>query len=224
MQADLNAFLLYYAQQYFSTIKSTLQTAAPGVLYLGPTTLGTWGAPARRQILQAAAQSLDVIVLPSIPTECISCTDDQQRVDFVAQYGGNKPWMTWEGFFGQPNSYMSAYTAPDTSDPQNSTQDLRGQLFTSMVKGMIQSADAATGTHHFVGYKWWELYDNRGEQANWGLLTRRDNPYDGAADVIAHGVDQWGHATGGEQVNYGNFLGAVTNANQGVYNSLLGAQ
>ncbi len=224
MQADLDAFLLYYARQYFSTIKSTLQAAAPGVLYLGPTTLGTWGAPARRQILQAAAQSLDVIVLPSIPTGCISCTDDQQRVDFVAQYGGNKPWMNWEGFFGQPDSYMSVYSAPDTSDPQNSTQDLRGQLFTSMVNGMIRSADSATGTHHFVGYKWWELYDNRGEQANWGLLTRRDNPYDGAADVSAPGADAWGYATGGEHVNYGNFLGAVTTANQGVYNSLLGAQ
>jgi hypothetical protein len=124
MQADLDAFLHYYAQQYFAVIKSTLRAAAPGVLYLGPTSLGTWGAPARRQILQAAGQSLDVIVLPGIPTECIACTDEQQRADFLAQYGGNKPWMNWEGFFGQPNSYMSIYATPQVPFSQTSTQDL----------------------------------------------------------------------------------------------------
>jgi hypothetical protein len=222
MQADLDAFLLYHAQRYFSEIKSTLQAAAPGVLYLGPTSLGTWGTPARRQILQAAAQSVDVIVLPSIPTQCIACTDDQQRVDFVAQYGGNKPWMNWEGFFAQPDSYMSVYAAPDTSIPQSSTQGMRGQLFTSMVSGLLNSTDSSTGTYHFVGYKWWELYDNRGEQANWGLLTRRDNPYDGVGAVVATGVDAWGFATGGEQANYGNFLGGVTAANLSVYGTLVG--
>ena len=223
MQADLDAFLLYYAQQYFSDIKSTLQAAAPGVLYLGPTSLGTWGTPARRQILQAAAQSVDVIVLPSIPTQCIACTDDQQRVDFVAQYGGNKPWMNWEGILRSAGFvYVRLCSRRIPPFPQSTTQDRRGQLFTSMVSGLLNSTDSSTGTHHFVGYKWWELYDNRGEQANWGLLTRRDNPYDGVGAVVAPGVDAWGYATGGEQANYGNFLGGVTAANLSIYGVLAG--
>ena len=222
MQADLDAFLLYYAQQYFSMVKGALAVAAPGVLYMGPTTIGTWGAPPRRQFLQAAAQYADVISLTSIPTGCTACSDDQQRIDFLGQYGGDKPWIIWEGFFAQPDSYMSVYSAPDTSFPQTSSQSQRGQQFQTMISKLLNAADTPTGTFHVVGYKWWELYDNRGEQANWGLLTRRDNPYDGVAGIMATGVDAWGYATGGEQTNYGSFLGAVTAANLGVYQVLLG--
>ena len=43
MRQDLDDFLLHHAQQYFSVVKSTLQSVAPGVLYLGPTSLGGWG-------------------------------------------------------------------------------------------------------------------------------------------------------------------------------------
>ena len=222
MQADLDAFLLYYAQQYFSEIKSALASDAPGVLYLGPTSIGTWGGPARRQILQAASQYTDVISLTSIPTGCTTCYDDQQRLDFLGQYGGDKPWIIWEGFFAQPDSYMSVYPAPNTSMPQTSSQSQRGQQFQTMVSDLLKAADTPTATFHVVGYKWWELYDNRGEQANWGLLTRRDNPYDGVAAVAATGVDAWGYATGGEPANYGNFLGGVTAANLSVYKVLLG--
>src|SRR5579872_774428 len=49
MKQDLNDFLLHHAQQYFSVIKNALQKAAPGVLYLGPTVLGTWGGVPFRQ-------------------------------------------------------------------------------------------------------------------------------------------------------------------------------
>lgn len=222
MQNDLNNFLTYYATQYFSEVKSAIQAAAPGVLYLGPTNLGGWGAPPRAQILQAAASYVDVLMIGSIPTGCLSCTDDQARIDFLVQYGGDKPWVNWEGFFGQPDSYMSVYPAPDTSFPQSSTQTDRGQLFQSMMTGLLNAKDSTTGTYHIVGYKWWELYDNRGETANWGLLTRRDNGYDGTASVTASGKDSWGYATGNEQMNYNDFLDSVTTSNFSVYQILLG--
>ncbi len=221
MQSDLDAFLLYYAQQYFSEIKSALRAVAPWVLYLGPTSLGSWGTPPRRQILQGAAPYEDIYVLGSVPSECRPCGDDQQRVDFVSEYGGNKPWMNWEGFFGQPDSYMSVYPTPTVPFPYTANQSQRGALFATMVSDMLNSADSQTGTHHFVGYKWWRLYDDRGQQANWGLLTRRDNPYDGVSAVVAPGMDAWGYTTGGEQANYGNFIGAVTTANQSIYNTLV---
>jgi hypothetical protein len=41
MQQDLDDFLLYHAEGYFSAVKSVLNAQAPGVLYLGPTVLGT---------------------------------------------------------------------------------------------------------------------------------------------------------------------------------------
>jgi hypothetical protein len=73
-----------------------------------------------------------------------------------------------------------------------------------------------------VGFDWWDLYDENGERANWGLLTPLDNPYDGKAATIAGcGKDQWGRLTGGEKSNYGNFIGAVGKANRELYSSLV---
>lgn len=222
MVADLNAFLLYDAQQYFSVIKSAINKAAPGVMYLGPTNIGGWGAPPRAQILQAAGQYLNVFAISSIPTGCLSCTDDQARVDFIAKNGGNKPWINWVGFFGQPDSYMSPYSAPIDSFPLTSTQALRGQQFQTMVTEQLNAKDSANSIYHLVGYKWWQYYDDRGEEANWGLTTRRDNGYDGAASVVDGGKDSWGYPTGGEKVNYGDFLGDVIGANFNIYKTLMG--
>jgi hypothetical protein len=221
MRQDLSDFLVHLAQHYFSVIKSALQQAAPGSLYLGPTNMGGWGAPPRREILQAAAPYVDVYMLSTIPTLCASCTDDQQRIDFVAQYGGDKPWANWEGFFAHADSYMSELPAPDSSVPPNATQQLRGLLFNTMVSQMLSAKDSASGTYHFVGYKWWEYYDNRGERANWGLVTRRDNPYDGVSAIIAAGTNVFGYATGGERANYGDFITSVKVANLNVYKTLL---
>ena len=220
MKKDLDDFLAAHVDHYFSLIRSALKSAAPGILYLGPTALGAWGAPPRRQILQVAAVYVDVLSISTTPTTCLSCTDDQARIDFLSQYGGDKPWTIWEGFFAQPDSYMSSYPAPDSSSPQTSTQNARGQLFQSMMTGLLAAKDTATSTFHIVGYKWWELYDNRSEQANWGLLTRRDNAYDGVEAVPAAHVDAWGLPTGGEMRSYGDFLSSVTQANNSVYPQL----
>ena len=211
MTANLNAFLLHFAQTYFSTIKSAMTTTAPGVLYLGPTNLGGWGAPPRAQILQAAGPYVDVLAISSIPTGCLSCTDDQARIEFVLSNAGDKPLINWEGFMAHPDSSMSAQPPALTSYPQYTTQALRGAAFKTMVAANVAAKSAVTGTYPIVGYKWWQYYDDRGEEANWGLLTRRDNAYDGVQATKANG----------EAGNYGNFTGPVTEANQGVYPSLV---
>src|SRR5579862_7173749 len=154
MQADLNAFLLYFAQQYFSTIKAALKSAAPGVLFLGPTNIGGWGAPARAQILQAAGQYVDVIPISSIPTGCLSCSDDQARIDFMYTNAGDKPWINWEGFLAQPDSYMSPFSPTDTSYPQVPSQEAKGALFQTMINAQLNAKDSATGTYRIIGYKW----------------------------------------------------------------------
>lgn len=218
MLKDLNDFLLFHATHYFSTIKSDLATAAPGVLYLGPTYIGTWGTPARKEILEAAAQSVDVLMLPSIPADCSNCGDAQQRLDFVAQYGGNLPWANWEGYQAKADSYMAPYAA---AGDELQTQAARGQLYAARMKLAVAAADS-NGVHHIVGLKWWAMYDSRGEKANWGLITRRDNPYDGTADKAAPGKDTWGYPTGGEEGAYGDFLSSVTAANKAALAAIAG--
>jgi Putative Ig domain len=216
MEQDLDDFLLYHAEGYFSIVKSVLNAQVPGVLYLGPTVLGTWGAPPRRQILQAAAKYVDVFNLTTMPPNCAKCTDIQQRIDFIAQYGGDKPWTTFEGVTANADSYMSRYAK---STDQFKTQLARATYYSQMVQGLLSTKDTPTGTYHAVGFKWWELYDDRSLQLDYGLLTRRDDPYDGISATTKTGMDSWGYPTGClttygcEQAAYGDFVDAVILAN-----------
>lgn len=221
MQQDLDDFLLYFARYYFKTVRDIMTVEAPGILYLGPSNIGSWGAPARRQILQAAGEFVDVIHISPIPTQCLTCTDDQDRINFMALYGGDKPWINWEAITAQNDSYMSAFAIPATSAPDAGTQGNRGLRFQTMVTQLMDAKDSA-GIYHSVGYKWWQYYDSRAQQANWGLVTPRDNAYDGMAAMIATGTDAWGYPMGGETANYGDFISGVRAANEDVYKHLLG--
>jgi hypothetical protein len=83
-----------------------------------------------------------------------------------------------------------------------------------MSNAFLNAKDSATGTYHIVGFDWWGMYDMDGQKSNWGLITPLDNPYDGkSATIKGAGPDQWGYPTGGERVNYGDFLSAVSTAN-----------
>lgn len=234
MTTDLDDFLESQATQYFSTIRNVLnnlvdpQTNQPiKVLYLGPTSLGSWGDPSRAQILKAASSYLDVASIPTVPTLCSSCTDDQARIDFINANLGNLPWIEWEGLTAQNDSYFSqgecgCDPASPSSAPDSSTQQDRGALFEQMVAGLLSAKDSATNTYHVVGYDWWQYYDSEGEKTNWGLLTRRDNAYDGAQSTTSTGADAWGYQAGGEQQSYGDFIDDVITANLNVYKTLLG--
>ncbi|MHB8383585.1 MAG: hypothetical protein ACYDC3_14755 [Candidatus Binataceae bacterium] len=217
MQADMSAFYVHYLDQYFSVTTNAFHTAAPG--YLLQVQLGSWSAPARKEALAEAAKYID-LPLVTVPSQiCTDCTDLQARIDFTAQNLGDLPWITFEGFWAQPDSAESAYA---TGNPGTyATQAARGAGYQSMMSGLINAKDSATGTYHLVGFDWWGLYDMNSQQDNWGLLTPHDDPYDGTSATIAgNGKDQWGYPTGGEADDYGDFIDDVTTANNAVYSAL----
>jgi hypothetical protein len=217
MKSDLDAFLLAYASSYFSTVKSTLNQAAPGILYMG-TLMGGWGTPPRASILQAARQYVDVMQIVQIPPNCSNCTDAQQRIDFVDQYGGDKPWLQWDGYVANADSYMSPWPN-QFGGAEYPTQAARGLNYQNRMTGYLTSKGSTSGIYHTVGFEWWDYYDMRGEQLNWGLVTPRDNPYDGISATTQSGMDSWGYPTGCastvscEKASYGDFLTAVRQAN-----------
>jgi hypothetical protein len=182
--------------------------------------LGSWGTPPPRQVLIEAAKYIDLPIMATTPPwVCLFCTDGQSRIDFTAKYLGDRPWINWIGFYASPDS---AESGPSNGAPAFLTQAQRGAAYQTMVKMMVDTNTTAYGSHPVVGFDWWDLYDENGERANWGLLTPLDNPYDGKAATIAGcGKDQWGRLTGGEKSNYGNFIGAVGKANRELYSSLV---
>jgi hypothetical protein len=70
------------------------------------------------------------------------------------------------------------------------------------------------GNAFVVGYEHWDLYDNSpsdyGEIGNFGLVTLEDNAYDGIEAHRATGKDSRGYDRGGEERDYGNLLGPLS--------------
>jgi hypothetical protein len=218
MRADLSAFYSYYLEQYLSVMRSQWHNpafGAPGVLL--QMQLGGWATPPRQEALSESAKYIDLPQLTPIPPPpwgCPAggCADRQQRVDFVARYLGDHPWINWLGVDANPDSAESAY--PSSVGSPYTTQAERGAAYEAMMTAQLNARDTVTGTYHVVGFYWWAAFDMDGEQLNWGLITPRDNPYDGTSATIAgDGKDQWGYPTGGEKRNYGNFLRGVKTAN-----------
>jgi hypothetical protein len=218
MLADMSAFYIHYLDQYFSVETAQFHTYAPGIML--QMQMGSWGAPPPREVLTEAAKYIDLPVMGMTPAWiCLNCTDQQARIDFTAKYLGDRPWINWTGFYALPDSTEAAF-AP--VNPAYSTQLERGAGYQAMVNLMVNAKTTVYGSYPIVGFDWWSLYDMNSQQANWGLLTPLDNPYDGkSATIIGNGKDQWGYPTGGEHANYGDFIGAVRSANRGIYSSLV---
>jgi hypothetical protein len=213
MQADMNTYLKNYADRYFSVLTSAFHKYEPGILL--QMIIGSWSSPPRKEVLESAGRYLDLPQL-EIPPVCPKCTDIQQRIDFVVKYMGDKPWMTWEGFYANPDSSESQHVE---SDNMATTQQGRGKAYQQMVTALLNAKDSIRGDHHVVGFYWWDEYDADSEGLNWGLVSVHDNPYDGKSATMLgidgdHGKDKWGYRTGGERANYGDFISAVTAANK----------
>ena len=209
---DLDDFLYQIADKYFSTVAGAARAAAANKLVWGPASLNGWGGLTRKPILQAAGVWLDVLNAQ---------VSSQAVLDRTAAYFGDKPVVSWEGYTANPDSALYAY--PD-SPPGDSVayqytfpdQAARGDNYGGRMSFLLNSAVTATGSHTITGLKFWAWSDSWGEKRNWGLVSLRDNAYDGKEAVIAAGTDPWGYPIGGEDNNYGDFLGAVTRANAGI--------
>jgi hypothetical protein len=174
--------------------------------------------------LKAFGQYADLLYMATIPSNNPfgTITDDQARIDYIAQYAGDKPWFNWQNYLAQADSYMSVY--PDPS-PMFNTQGARGQYYQTWMNETFtatvsSNCDCASeGTSPIVGSAWWQYYDMRSASANWGLVTPRDDPYDGVSATTSQGYDSWGYPTGClptfgcEEASYGDFIDYVTSAN-----------
>jgi hypothetical protein len=218
MQADLSAFLSHYLNQYFTTITGSIHHYAPGVLT--QMTIGGFGVPPRKEVLAEAAKYLDLPQLTAPPI-CPTCTDIQQRIDFTAQYLGDKPWMMWEGFIANPDSAVSQYVQPAN---MATTQAGRGVVYQQMMNLLVDSKSTVYNDYPVVGFYWWAMYDS--SQLNFGLCTPSDNAYNGKSATVSgigrrHDKDRRGYRTGGEKKNYGDFISAVKVANEAAVGNLL---
>jgi Putative Ig domain len=211
--ADMNAFLSVLADQYFSSVIPPIRAAFPHNIIFGPT---AFQVATRPQILAAAAKYADVIPVSISP---VDLTESGASAAIQTLYRATrKPIVALTTVTANGDSPFAKYaTAAGWDFP---TQVRRGENYS-------ESLAAAVGTEGFdgifpvVGFEVWELADKPAERANFGLVTDLDNAYDGWEAVIARGADSWGYPTGGEEANYGNYIGSVRNANLQAFKTVL---
>ena len=203
---DLDAFLEQFAEQYFFTVASAIRSASPNNLVFGP----AWLQRPRIALSRAVARHVDVVQVSIEPGQWANLEAITQ--DMYARFG--KPMFFWLTAIGQGDSPLASFPASNWRDMVAWTQAGRWQIYADLVQ-RLWNFRASDGTYPVVGINWWEWTDKvtHGEHVNFGLVTNRDNAYDGREAARATGKDAWGYLVGGEDGDYGNFLSAVRRTN-----------
>jgi hypothetical protein len=186
-------------------------------LILGPNAFGGAGSYGPRpQVLPALAEAgVDVLYL-----NYDSVYPQNVKTSTAAYDKTGKPVMLWYGISANQDSGWRGQSPGNDADYK--TQEKRGQVYADDQRNIF-NAQAADGSYPIVGVNFWGLTDDTpGEHTNWGLISNRDNPYDGKCAVRATAAkDPWGAHCGGEAADYGDFLSAVTAANEAVVQQMI---
>ncbi|MGH9488639.1 MAG: hypothetical protein ACRD04_13750 [Terriglobales bacterium] len=210
VRADLDTFLGRFAQHYFQCVGAAVRASFPGFLVFGPATLNGWNGLTRAPILRAAGAAMDVVQASAVSSGLLRRT---------AAATGNVPLVTWTGMIANRDSDLFAYPQAGAGARRFASQEARGAAYAATILGEWEHATDA-GIHPVVGTKFWAFADSWAEKMNWGLVSLRDNAYDGRQAVRARGHDQWGFATGGESRDFGDSLTAIRAGNHALYQRL----
>jgi hypothetical protein len=214
---DMDDFLEAFTEKLASVSVNAIRAKDPHHLVFSPDTMNQWGFVSRAPVLRAAAKWFDVLHVgyqegPVFPDERLAAPSATYDIT-------GKPMMYWIGFTANKDSSMSAFGDPYGVDHAPS-QATRGEKYKSYISHLF-NARGSNGDYFSLGVDFWGWEDQGNEKANWGLVSPKDNAYDGIESRIDVAKDRWGYPTGGETVDYGDFLGAVRAANLGVYERLL---
>jgi hypothetical protein len=130
-----------------------------------------------------------------------------------------KPVIAASHFFtAELDSPLAAYppghnTPGFTASP---TQAARGAVYANWINDLM-NLQGSDGNKFVMGYHWWALVDNSSEKHEFGIVTYRDNVYDGVEAKSATGADPWGYPIGGEVGDYGDLITAMRNAHLAAY-------
>lgn len=206
-RADLEEFVGVIAERYFSLTVGALRAKRPGHLVFGPATIS---AQAHPEILRAAGRWCDAVQF-----------SNEGGLAALRRGHGlvRKPFFVWTTLMAQADSPQASTKGWHGLD--HPTQAERGHAYARFL-GELVGFRADDDTFPCIGIDWWAYCDKvtGGESHNFGLVTIRDNPYDGVAARVARARDAWGNPVGGEARDYGDFLSHVKVANDAVFDQM----
>jgi hypothetical protein len=213
---DMDDFLEAFTEKISSVAVNAIRARDPHHLIFSPDTMNQWGFVSREPVLRAAAKWFDVLHVgyqegPVFPTERLAAPSATYDI-------AGKPMVYWIGLTANKDSSMSAFGDPYGVD-HAATQVARGEKYAAYINHLF-NVRGSNGDYPSLGIDFWGWEDQSNEKSNWGLVSARDNAYDGTEAHIATGKDRWGFPVGGETGDYGDFLSAVRAANLAVYQEL----
>ena len=193
--ADLDAWISQFTAHYFSTSRNSFKSHYPNMMYLGADTIGGWGAPARKEILAAAAPYVDAATVTwygQYPDPAAG----NAMYQYLTQYLGDTPLIN--GGFMPATSDSALWRYPNSSVFSFTKQEQRGQGYSATISAML-TTPSHNQTFQWVGMDFFGISDHWGEKINWGPVSLNDNPYDGKSACQASRIDPWGFSTGAEE-------------------------
>ena len=217
LQGDVNQFLYNFTIQAYKVQADTFRTVDTNHMFICGVFGGNGVGGARPQVLQGLKDSGCNIQVwtwdADLPSSSLAAF--QVMYDIVGT-----PAMVMYDTTAQLDSDMSNYPSNGSSGGNYTTQEDRGSHYASDQPALLQ-AQGSNSDYYMVGSSLWGLTDMAPEHSNMGLLSLSDNSYDGVCAVRAASIDQWGYACGGEVADYGDYTGAVTQANSNTLQQLI---
>jgi hypothetical protein len=218
MQKDLDDFLYLISQRYFQVCHDAIRSVDKNHLYFGIVSL-TVDTP--RPVILGARDYVDAFVasLQHID-ERAPMKDKPPALDFYNLT--HKPILAASLFItAEPDSPLDHFKEPDSQYFATfDTQEERAMFYANYLQEILDLR-GDDGTYPVFGFHWWALSDDWGAHLNLGLVTLRDNAYDGKEDTVKSGTDPWGFRTYGEDQNHDDFLTGARDANFGVMHRLV---
>jgi hypothetical protein len=210
---DANNFLYQMWRKYAVITADAIRAYVPTALVFSPASLG---ACTRPQILKAFTSDdpakpghplFDVLEIGTVWS-----TDYSKLTSIYDQTG--TPMVLWDTHIANADSSMSTSSCTAWGALCSATQAQRGAAYAAEVAS-VANVQGTNGDYPIIGIRWWQWNDNPAENMNFGLVSLKDNAYDGIENVSsATPCDTTtGYTCGGEPAVYGNFLGPVTTAN-----------
>jgi len=155
---------------------------------------------------------------------------DEQGASWFTVRSGNphgcgRAWELKEGIEQLKSQGRKATYARSTAIPRSEfpSQAERGAWWALEIE-RIATATSPNGDSYLTGAEWWKYMDNGWtywvEQVNWGLVTLKDNAYDGR-EATRRGADGKVGTWDDEVDDYGDCISPVRAANGSIYVRIL---
>ena len=211
-KSDCDLWIVELSKRYHKVCYEAIKRYLPNHLVQSPEYFG-WNVGSRPEVIKGAKDYIDLFVVSA-----------EGPWNVVADIG-KKPMVAFTWFTAEPDSSLYK-TYPSgisgiTAGLAYNTQRERAIAYSQMLE-KIAKTKSADGVYYMLGLLNWSYMDasetfwNVGDRRNFGVVTLKDNAYDGI-EATRLGADRSSGTWDDEERDYGDFLTLATQANKNIY-------